>query len=329
MIKLYVNFKPRVGPWGGINSFLKAFIKVCENRSDITLLKEPDLHNTDIFLQSAASSGGDTDLALNDFKEIFKNQNRKKLIVRLDGLRAVYSTNISESDHVQIELAKKASGIIFQSKASLEQFRKFDYRGENYRIIYNGVDQSIFYPDSANKSLRGPLKILAASWSNSPKKGFRVISEISLQENVEVTFVGCWNENTPKNNVKIIEALPQEKLADIYRSNDVFLHAAEDDPCPNVVLEALSCGLPMIYNTTGGTPELSEGYGLPLDGGQNETDYYNKLLENMTNNYLEFREKILKDMKKFSIERASEEYIEYFKHILSTRKNVFQKFFKI
>ena len=33
-------------------------------------------------------------------------------------------------------------------------------------------------------------------------------------------------------------------------------HNAHNDPCPNTVLEALSCALPVVYSNTGGVPEL-------------------------------------------------------------------------
>jgi glycosyltransferase involved in cell wall biosynthesis len=47
----------------------------------------------------------------------------------------------------------------------------------------------------------------------------------------------------------------------------------QNDPCPNVVLEALSCGLPVLYSASGGVPELvgtQAGIGLAVDEGFDE-----------------------------------------------------------
>ena len=37
------------------------------------------------------------------------------------------------------------------------------------------------------------------------------------------------------------------------------------DPCPNTVIEAMSCGLPVLYSSSGGVPELvGKDAGVPL-----------------------------------------------------------------
>jgi glycosyltransferase involved in cell wall biosynthesis len=51
----------------------------------------------------------------------------------------------------------------------------------------------------------------------------------------------------------------------IYRAADAYLMTKHNDPCPNVVLEALASGLPILYSRSGGVPELvGEEAGVPL-----------------------------------------------------------------
>ena len=40
-----------------------------------------------------------------------------------------------------------------------------------------------------------------------------------------------------------------------YQAADIYIHAAKADTFPNVVLEALACGLPVVATAVGGIPE--------------------------------------------------------------------------
>lgn len=48
----------------------------------------------------------------------------------------------------------------------------------------------------------------------------------------------------------------ENRLAEIYSALDLFLYTSLADTCPLVVIEALSCGLPVVSFATGGVPEL-------------------------------------------------------------------------
>ena len=51
-------------------------------------------------------------------------------------------------------------------------------------------------------------------------------------------------------------ATPSATLPSLYRRAHVLLHPKVRDPCPNVVLEALACGVPVVHSASGGVPEL-------------------------------------------------------------------------
>jgi glycosyltransferase involved in cell wall biosynthesis len=58
----------------------------------------------------------------------------------------------------------------------------------------------------------------------------------------------------------------QAQAPDIYRSADAYVMLKHNDPCPNTVLEALACGLPVVHSRSGGVPELvGETAGIGLD----------------------------------------------------------------
>jgi glycosyltransferase involved in cell wall biosynthesis len=57
-------------------------------------------------------------------------------------------------------------------------------------------------------------------------------------------------------HVQLTGAYTQQQAPDIYRSADAYVMTKHNDPCPNTVLEALACGLPVVYSASGGVPEL-------------------------------------------------------------------------
>jgi glycosyltransferase involved in cell wall biosynthesis len=65
--------------------------------------------------------------------------------------------------------------------------------------------------------------------------------------------------------VSFTGAYDQGQAPEVFRSADIYLMTKPNDPCPNTVLEALACGLPVIYSATGGVPELvGDEAGWPL-----------------------------------------------------------------
>jgi glycosyltransferase involved in cell wall biosynthesis len=56
--------------------------------------------------------------------------------------------------------------------------------------------------------------------------------------------------------VELLGRYPQSAAPDIVRRAHVLLHTKVNDPCPTAVIEAMACGLPLIYPASGGTVEI-------------------------------------------------------------------------
>jgi teichuronic acid biosynthesis glycosyltransferase TuaC len=70
-----------------------------------------------------------------------------------------------------------------------------------------------------------------------------------------------------KEDVLLAGAQPNHTLRDWYSAADVYCLASATEGWPNVLLEALACGTPVVATNTWGTPEIicSDDYGLLVE----------------------------------------------------------------
>ena len=59
----------------------------------------------------------------------------------------------------------------------------------------------------------------------------------------------------------------QKEAPNIYQKVNAYITMSFQDNCPSAVIEAMSCGLPILYSSSGGIPELvgkNSGIGLKV-----------------------------------------------------------------
>lgn len=126
------------------------------------------------------------------------------------------------------------------------------------RTIYNGIDTSFFIPKKHNNKKYIITSIISGGF-DSPFKGGELIKKliplIKENEKLELHFVGGDKLNNNKN-IFYHGKLESNDLKKQYQKSDVVLVPSLADNCPTVVLEALSCGIPVIATKVGGIPEL-------------------------------------------------------------------------
>lgn len=97
-----------------------------------------------------------------------------------------------------------------------------------------------------------------------------------------------------------------------YRSADLFVLSSDTEGLPTVLIEALECGVPVVSTEcSGGPDEILEGgrYGRLVPVG-NEDALAEAMLSSLEQPF--DRDALMKRAKDFSVERISEQYLEYF-----------------
>lgn len=133
------------------------------------------------------------------------------------------------------------------------------------KVIRNGVDLNVFKPTFGEWVKRNNLTdkeiILGVAGTWSPTKGLSDMVKLSelLPSNYQVVIVGLNKKqmkSIPDSVFAIERTYNSQELAEIYTAAKVFINPSYDDNFPNVNLEALACGTPVITYQTGGGPEI-------------------------------------------------------------------------
>jgi len=126
----------------------------------------------------------------------------------------------------------------------------------NIEIIYNKIDLEKFSTEITKKFVSKKPVIISVGRLIEQKNRIPLIKSI-IDMNVELLIIGDGPElnninkvidsNNLKSKVKIIKKIPNEELAQYYRSADIFALPLENlDGIPIPFLEAMACGLPVV-----------------------------------------------------------------------------------
>jgi hypothetical protein len=295
-MKIHILFSFTHGPLGGGNQFLKALRGyLTKNGHYAGTIEEAQviLFNSFHCARQVAEA---------------KRQYPNKVFVhRVDGASKIYNNKADARDRIVYALNKFcADATVFQShwsRGCLFMPGRKPSRLET--VIINAPDPEIFN-NKGKKPLMasGKLRALAASWSHNWEKGFDVYQWMDEQLNfnhIEMIFAG----RTPVafKNIRCIAPMGSQQLAQQMKDADIFITASRNETCPNVLLEALHCGLPAVAIRSGAHQEILNGAGELFD------DIYDipALIERVRDNYPSYQ----RQMHLPSMEEVGAQYVKF------------------
>lgn len=194
---------------------------------------------------------------LSDIMLAIRRNPAVRIVQRIDGAAQNYGRD-PEADVRQGQVNRLADLTIFQSEYARFSTRElFPVIGQDGPVIHNPVDLNIFTPEGDQQTLPGIDRVACVTWSTNPYKGRERIYEVA-KRNPSVDFVLCgsFDDAPPLGNIHRLGLLDRASLAQVLRSCHVLLTFSRNEACPNHVLEALACGLPILYEESGAMCEV-------------------------------------------------------------------------
>ena len=204
-----------------------------------------------------------------------------RIVQRLDGINWVQRvrwagfryTVRAEYGNVMLAFLRNrfADRVVYQSQFIRKWWEAW-YGAANApaSVILNGVDLQAYTPDGAHDRPTDRFRLLLLEGSLTGGLDSGLFHAVALAEKLSAKFpmevvVAGRVDDAAKNKlqsqapVKFLGTIPREEVPHLIRSSHLMYSAEVNPPCPNSVIEALACGLPVVGFDSGSLKELVTG----------------------------------------------------------------------
>lgn len=276
-MKPQICLVPKLEGLGGMVSFQAKFIKGLKDRKISYTFDITSPNNTSILV-----IGGTRHIW-----QLWRAKGRGVCIVqRLNGMNWLHKVEKTplpaafkaELNNQTLAFIRRflATHIIYQSEFSRDWWhREFKEISTPAKVVYNGVDLSQYTPQGPQERPNDHFRLLLVEGhlhfgnSRGLETAVRLTQNLKHKhgENVEMVVVGDV-EDALKAHVHSMAPdlwitwrgiVPRDLIPYLDRSAHVLFSADLNAACPNSVIEAMACGLPIVAFETGALTELVQG----------------------------------------------------------------------
>ena len=166
--------------------------------------------------------------------------------------------------------AAHAQGLVAVSRGLRDRLCALGVAPERVRVLRNGVDPAQFRPvDRAAAGRRlGFIRptLIAVGNLVALKRHSLMVEALALLPETDLVIVGDGPERNAiealaaarglAGRVRLLGRMPQEELPEIYTAADLLLLVSTDEGWPNVLLESMACGTPVVVSDIAGIGDI-------------------------------------------------------------------------
>lgn len=259
------------------------------------------------------------------FDDLFyAKRNGIRIVQRLDGMNWLHKKKNTgmlhylRSERLNMQLAfirqKAADAVVYQSEFTRDWWNsEYGSLKTPNTVIYNGVNLEEFIPSKSEELNTEVIRLLVVEGSFKGGHERDLLNAVCLanalsdqtNRQVELLIAGVVpssmkNSAVANRGVDInwLGIIPHQEIPALDRSAHILFPAEINAACPNSLVEALGCGLPVASYATGSLPELiGEDGGTVVPYGSNHWELEAPIVgplvnaaENIINNLTAFKQ---------------------------------------